>query len=327
MEQFALSTPVAFLIFNRPDLTRRVFEEIRRARPPKLLVIADGPRSAHPGEAAKCEAARDVIAGVDWPCEVLTNYSEVNLGAKRCPSRGLKWVFNEVEEAIILEDDCLPHPTFFRFCGELLEKYRDDERVFHISGDHFRFTGQRNPYSYYFSRYSFIWGWASWRRAWKHYDVEMKLWPSVRDGGWLKALMGNQSELERWTKSLQAVYDGQLECWDYQWGLAMMINHGLSIRPHVNLISNVGFRADATHTTSENTNANLPTDEMSFPLQHPPFMMQNAYEDTFVPHDLRTWWPRAKAKLAKIIRGKAFHGTNKSDYTAKSKTPQAMHGE
>jgi hypothetical protein len=154
---FQLKTPVAFLVFNRPESTIKVFEEIRRARPPRLLVAADGTRADRPGEAEKCAAVRAIIDTVDWPCEVLKNYSDVNLGCKVRVSSGLDWVFEQVEEAIILEDDCLPHPTFFRFCEELLERYRYDERVGIISGDNFLFGVRRTQDSYYFSRYAHIW--------------------------------------------------------------------------------------------------------------------------------------------------------------------------
>jgi hypothetical protein len=304
MDNFTFTTPVAFFIFNRPALTRRVFAEIRRARPRKLLVVADGPRSNRPGEEAKCAESRAVISGVDWPCELSTNYSNENLGCKRRLSSGLNWVFAEVEEAIILEDDCLPHPTFFRFCQELLDLYRDDNRVFHISGDHFRATGKINPYSYYFSRYNFIWGWASWRRAWKHYDVEMKLWPLVRDGNWLSYFLEDRSAVERFTREFEAIYAGEVDTWDYQWSLACWIQHGLTIRPHVNLISNIGFNEEATHTTGDSPSANLPTQSMAFPLLHPPFMMRNAFEDRFLNDGVqrKSLWHRGNVKLKRILR-------------------------
>ena len=141
-----MRTPVVFIIFSRPDLTARVFAEIARARPEKLLVIADGPRPDREGEDAKCAATRAIIERVDWPCEILKNYSNVNLGCGHRPATGLRWVFEQVEEAIILEDDCVPHPTFFRFCEELLEHYRDDERVMHISGDNFDLIGEKKRF-------------------------------------------------------------------------------------------------------------------------------------------------------------------------------------
>jgi hypothetical protein len=165
MADFQLTTPVAFLIFNRPDTTAKVFEAIRQAKPPKLLVVADGPRPDRPDDIEKCKAARGVVEQVDWDCEVLRNYSDVNLGCKKRVSSGLDWVFNTVEEEIILEDDCLPHPTFFRFCEELLDYYRHDERIMVISGDNFQFGRNCTEYSYYFSRYNHCWGWSTWRRS------------------------------------------------------------------------------------------------------------------------------------------------------------------
>src|SRR5215831_3805810 len=158
-----MRTPVALIIFNRPDVTERVFAEIAHARPRKLLVIADGPRFNRPGEAEKCTATRAIIDRVNWECEVLKNYSDVNLGCGGRESSAMIWIFEQAEEAIILEDDTLPQPTFFRFCEELLEKYRDDERVMHISGDNWLFGQKRISDSYFFSHYCLSWGWASWR--------------------------------------------------------------------------------------------------------------------------------------------------------------------
>jgi hypothetical protein len=277
-----LNTPVAFIIFNRPDRTERVFAEIARARPAKLLVVADGPRPDRPGEREACLAARSVIDRIDWPCEVLTNFAESNLGCKRRVSSGIDWVFDQVEEAIIFEDDCLPHPSFFRFCEELLEKYRDDERIMAISGDNFQQRSGSTPYSYSFSRYLHIWGWASWRRAWQHYDVEMKLWPSIRDGVWLQDLLGYKTVAEYWQRTFDEVVAGQISTWDYQWLFACWTQNALSIAPNVNLVSNIGFGSDSTHTTRfDAAVAGLSTAEMSFPLRHPPYVIRDREADDF----------------------------------------------
>ena len=277
-----MKTPVAFLIFNRPDTTEKVFEAIRAAKPPKLLVVADGARSDRPDEGEKCEAARKIIERVDWDCEVLTNYSEVNLGCQKRVSSGLDWVFNNVEEAIILEDDCVPHPTFFRFCEELLDYYRDDERIMVISGDNFQFGRKRTEYSYYFSRYNHIWGWATWRRAWQYYDIEMKLWSKIRDGNWLKFILEEPRAVKYWSKIFQAVYDGYINTWDYQWTFACWLQSGLTVLPNVNLVSNIGFGTEGTHTKDiRNPFANLPTEKICFPLQHPPFIIRHTLADKF----------------------------------------------
>src|SRR3954453_1153033 len=165
-----LETAVALLLFRRPEETARVFERIREARPRKLFLVADGPRPGNEEDAQGCEQARAVVERVDWPCDVVRDFADENLGLKKRIPRGLHRVFGEAPEAIILEDDCLPHPSFFRYCAELLERYRDDERVMMISGDNFQGGRRRTPDSYYFSRYVHSWGWATWRRAWQHFD-------------------------------------------------------------------------------------------------------------------------------------------------------------
>lgn len=282
MSDRQLQTPVAFIIFNRPETTERVFAEIAKAKPQKLLVIADGPRADRPEEAERCRAARAIIDKVDWDCEVLTNYSEVNLGCKRRISSGLDWVFDTVEEAIILEDDCLPDPSFFRFCEELLEKYRDDERIGIISGDNFQFGRRRTEYSYYFSRYPHIWGWASWRRAWKNYDVEMKLWPEIRDGKWLGDLLETKKSRWYWKHTFDMVYKGKIDTWDYQLTFHCWTQNALSVVPNVNLISNIGFGRDAVHTKVKNIFAEMQTEPMGDPIMHPAFILRDSRADRFV---------------------------------------------
>jgi len=300
---FQIKTPVAFLIFNRPDTTSQVFEAIRAARPFRLLVVADGPRAMQ-GDAEKCQATRAILQRVDWPCEVLTNYSEINLGCKGRVSSGLDWVFNNVEEAIILEDDCLPHPTFFRFCEDLLEKYRDDERIMMISGDNFQFGRKRTAYSYYFSHYGHIWGWASWRRAWKKYDVTMQVWPEIRAGRWLHDLLGNRQIVNYWKQIFERVYNGEINTWDYQWTFACLVHNGLVILPNSNLISNIGFGNVATHTAGLSKFANMKRDPMFFPLHHPPYIVRDTQADAFVDKQMfmQSYLTRAVNKLKRLIK-------------------------
>jgi hypothetical protein len=280
---FQLTTPVAFIIFNRPDTTELVFREIAKAKPTKLLVVGDGARANKEGEASKVAACRAIIKRVDWDCEVLTNFSDVNMGCKLRVSTGLDWVFELVEEAIILEDDCLPHPTFFRFCEELLVKYRGDQRVGMISGDNFQFGQTRNHDSYYFSKYTHIWGWATWRDKWQTcYDVELKKWPLVRDGNWLQDVLSVRAMVLEWTKIFENVYSGKIDTWDYQWVFANLVQGRVNIMPNVNLISNIGFgRPDATHTLEHSDEADIPTCSMIFPLTHPCLIVANQVADNF----------------------------------------------
>lgn len=298
-----IKTPVAFIIFNRPNTTAKVFEAIRQVKPPKLLVVADGPRLDRLGEAEKCQDTREVIQQVDWDCEVLTNYSDVNLGCKKRVASGLDWVFDNVEEAIIIEDDCLPHPTFFPFCEELLHKYRDDNRVMSISGDNFQFGKVRNKDSYYFSRYHHCWGWASWRRAWQYFDLEMKDWIKVRDEGLLKDIFCETSTVKYWTKQFQSTYEGKINSWAYIWIYNSWLQNGLTILPNVNLVSNIGFTADATHTKTENKFANMGVEAMLFPLKHPQFVICNKEADSFTQQQVykQNLISMIKAKLEKVF--------------------------
>lgn len=262
-----LNTPVALIIFNRPATTRRVFDAIRHVRPQQLLVIADGPRLDRSGEGELCAAARAIVDEVDWPCDVQTNFAAVNLGCKGRVSSGLDWVFRSVEEAIILEDDCLPHPSFFRYCAELLDRYRNDERVMHIGGANFQFGRRHGVASYYFSRYAHVWGWACWRRAWQHYDVTLNRWPALKTE--ILSQFEKPAEAEFWGFVLDQVRQGKIDTWDYQWSLACMANRGLATVPNVNLVSNIGFGADATHTAEIGELANMLAEPLESPIVHP----------------------------------------------------------
>lgn len=281
MSDWKLTSPVAFVIFNRPQTTRRVFEEIRRAQPPKLFVICDGARSGRPQEAQLCQEARAVIQGVDWPCEVMTNYSDVNLGCRDRVASGIDWVFSLAEEAIILEDDCVPDPSFFRFCSELLERYRTDERIGTIAGTNLQAGRVRGEASYYFSKYTRVWGWATWRRAWAHYDRAASQWPEVLRSGALDALT-LPAERIYWERALDGVYRRAIDTWDYQLTLSSWTQSMLTVVPSCNLISNIGFGPEATHTTEVGALANLPTAPVAFPLAHPRLILADRGADEFL---------------------------------------------
>jgi hypothetical protein len=275
-----LETPVAFLVFNRPDVTARVFAEIARAKPKRLLVVADGARSEN--EAEKCAAVQSIIEQVDWDCQVSKNISDVNLGCKVRVASGLQWVFENCEEAIILEDDCLPHPSFFRFCTELLDKYRDDQRIVTISGNNFQFGKKRGEHSYYFSRYPHIWGWATWRRTWENYDAEMARWAQLRDTSWLQNVVEYQPAVNYWKLIFDKTFAGEIDTWDVQFLFHCWQQNGLTILPEVNLVSNIGFGDAATHTKQDiNEVANLPVASMNFPLLHAPHINRDKQADDF----------------------------------------------
>jgi hypothetical protein len=266
-----MKTPVALLIFNRPETTARVFAAIREARPATLFVVADGPRENHKQDLARCCESRRIVERIDWPCELAKEYSEINLGCGRRVSTGLDWVFKQVEEAVILEDDCVPARSFFDFCGELLERFRYEDRVMHIGGINSLFGALPRAESYYFSRYAHVWGWASWRRAWRHYDMELAAW---KDGGedFREAFLAQFSDLRErayWRQVLNATAAGQIDTWDYQWTFACMHNSGLAVVPACNLVHNVGFDQQATHTKRVSRLSALSAEEIEFPLIHP----------------------------------------------------------
>ena len=282
---FNLTTPIAFFIFNRPDVTLKVFERIRDVKPQKLFIIADGARFAE--EDNKCKQVRSIVKKIDWECEVLTNFSDVNLGCKLRVSSGLDWVFNNVESAIILEDDCLPEPSFFEFCSELLTRYVNDQRVMMISGDNFQFGKKRTKDSYYFSIFPHCWGWATWRRAWQYYDIDMKLWLTVRDNGWLMDILHSKSAVRYWENIFQDVFDDLIDTWDYQWTFACWLHSGLTILPNINLVSNIGFNDEATHTKkSKNRLANIHTESLILPLIHPKFVIRNFQSDSLTQKNI-----------------------------------------
>jgi len=304
MPDFKLTTPVAFIIFNRPDTTERVFAEIAKAKPTKLLVIADGARANKEGDVEKVAATRVIINRVDWDCEVLTNFSDINLGCDSRVSSGLDWVFKHVEEAIILEDDCLPHPTFFRFCEEMLTRYRDDARIGMISGDNFQFGLRLTDESYYFSNISNTWGWASWRTRWQNdYDTTMKNWTGLINKGRLADLFRTQDEQDFFTNIFEKTYKGKIIPWDYKWFFGIRVNGRIAVMPNVNLISNIGFGEDATHTKGVSVLANMELQEMVFPLKHPEGMfassvLDNRYFENFIATSL---YRRIKARLINLI--------------------------
>ncbi len=267
-----MRSPVLFLVFNRPETTRRVFEAIRAARPPKLYIAADGPRAGRPGEAEICNEVRSIATDVNWPCEVRTLFRDKNLGCKLGVSSGINWFFGHEEEGIIVEDDVLPEATFFDFCDEMLERYRHDERVAMITGSNLVSKEFLAASSYFFTYYCNIWGWASWRRIWNHYDVAMAEWPAWRDSGGLwKLSAGSQLFESHWRPIFDSVHAGKIDTWDYQWTFTCWRLGGLTILPARNQTSNLGFGADATHTKAGAPEYVLDSGArpLEFPLTHP----------------------------------------------------------
>lgn len=272
-------TPVLLLIFNRPDTTKLVFESIRNTQPRKLYISADGPRNEN--EKQLCELTRAVVSNVDWPCEVKTLFSDENKGCKLAISEGITWFFENEEEGIILEDDCLPSQSFFGFCSMLLEKYRYDDRIGHIGGSNLQLGIERGDASYYFSRLTHVWGWAGWRRVWKDYDVEMKTFPVFQEMNGIEKIASHAPFENLWNNAFQETFLKNIDTWDYQYAYLNLVNNRLSLIPNVNLISNLGFGNQATHTFNENNvYANLAIGSMSA-ISHPLFFIADKEADIF----------------------------------------------
>ena len=281
MKEFNLTTPIAFIIFNRPNTTKKVFEAIRQAKPKQLYIIADGPKENKPGEDQKCIETRAITEQIDWDCEVFRNYAPSNFGCRNRVTSGLDWVFNNVEEAIILEDDCMPHLTFFRYCQELLTKYKNEAKVMMVSGNKVLPDYEYNESSYYFSKYAHIWGWATWKRVWQNYDVEMKDWNMDNSTDFLSSHLHIKSTINFWRTLINDVYNKKIDTWDVQLQYYFWKQNGLTVIPTKNLVVNLGFGLEATNTAgSGGLYEKMKLSSIDYPLVHPKSLKPNIKADT-----------------------------------------------
>ncbi len=271
-----METAVVMIVFNRYEKALRVFERVRGIRPKKLYIIADGPREDF--EQEKCEKVREIFNRIDWDCTVSKNYSKTNLGCSTRLFTGISSVFENENQAIFLEDDCLPDISFFKYCDELLDRYKEDNRIMLISGTNI-LTSWDTGASYHFSRLGGIHGWASWKRAWNHMDMSISLWRSSETKRLLLKKLGAKQFYQR-AKIYDKLLSSDLNTWDFQFGFARLINNGLAIVPSQNLISNIGFGKDSTHTFKKNSKAaSLPTFDMKFPMKHPDVIIEDIEYD------------------------------------------------
>lgn len=266
LNEYRCEVPVMLCTFTKLDTTKLVFEQIRKVRPPRLYLVSDGPRESHPEDKGKIEAVHDYIEGnIDWDCEVFKNYSDVNLGCgKRMPT-GVSWVFEHEERAIFFEDDCVPEVTFFRYCEELLDKYENDDKVLLISGNNQIAYIDTFDGDYGFSHQANIWGWATWRRSWQEYDIDIKDWPESKHLPIWKQIYNRKAYWFLFAE-YDTVYRHEYDAWDYQFSYLLGKKDAFCIIPKVNLVSNAGFDGnECTHT------ADMPKwmDQRSFPLEFP----------------------------------------------------------
>jgi glycosyltransferase involved in cell wall biosynthesis len=264
------NTPILFIIFNKPESSARVFETIRAAAPLRLYIASDGARPNRPDDDERVAACRELINKVDWPCEVKTLFREENLGCGRNISGALNWFFEQEEMGIIMEDDCLPDASFYPYCEELLLRYKDEPRVMHISGVNFQGGRRWADADYFFNTIQHCWGWATWRRAWQLYDFNMSDFDTFKKSAQVKNI-SNKAQIRQWwiTFLENAIAKGNFTYWSVQWSYCIWKNGGVCINPNVNLVSNIGYGPDATHTTWEDFMSNNPTEPIHLPLRHP----------------------------------------------------------
>lgn len=281
-----MKSPVLFVVFNRPDTTTQVFEAIRKAKPTKLYIAADGPRPHKNGEVDRCTEVRNFASKVDWPCEIFTLFQKENLGCKRGVSTAITWFFENEEEGIILEDDVVPHPDFFTYCDEMLAKYRDDQRVMMITGTNY-LSNKNLDEPYFFSEHFTIWGWATWKRAWSLYDIDMRLWdtPRVREN--LSYKFNNSYIWKHFRDTFDSLKVNYIDTWDIQWVFTCLINSGLCITPKVNLITNIGV--EGTHSdvvTDSHFIKSESLDIKQLENYHPIVMINSNYDKAL--HELKS---------------------------------------
>ena len=276
---------ILFLVFNRPDVTRRSFDAIRRARPARLYVAADGPREGHDADPERCAEARRIATAVDWPCDCLTLFRRTNLGCRLGVSEAIDWFFENEEEGIILEDDCVPSSSFFPFCAALLERHRGDGQVMSICGNSPLGTRPHTSATYFYSRFPSFWGWATWRRAWSLYDRNLSAWPAFRDAGQLAVIDPTPKFARYWREKLDQTAMGKIDSWGYRWLFSCWLNDGLSAQSFVNLVSNIGFGDDATHTSSRfHSQSNERRGDIAFPLRAPARLEPNRHADRLIQY-------------------------------------------
>lgn len=307
----SFKTPILFIVFNRPQQTKIVFEVLKKLQPSKLYVAADGPRLNNTSDIEKSREVREIFESVDWPCELKTMFRDENLGCGKGPAESISWLFSEEEYGIILEDDCVPDLSFFKFCEELLIKYRYDSRVMHIAGTNHNPSYVRDSdYSYFFSQVGHMWGWATWRRAWDLFDIKMKAYDEINKKEFFKDAYPNYFIRKYMMLKFSETYNEKIVgVWDYQWEFCRLINSGMTIMCTKNLVKNIGFGADATHTFSEN-NYFKDTDinSISFPLKHPPFLIRDKKSETKHYYKMFTFIIKRKFLSALGIKGYDFKG-------------------
>lgn len=279
-----INTPILYIVFNRPDIVSKSFAKIKEVKPKQLFIAADGPRDGNTNDKVNCENVKEIISDrLDWDCDVKYLYRDKNLGCGKAVSGAITWFFNNVEEGIILEDDCLPDLSFFNYCQELLSRYRDDKRIYTITGSNGQKGNKRGDADYYFSRYPGIWGWATWKDRWGKFRLDLSAIDSSYTQKFLEKLFNSKAEIEYHMSCFMQIKTNKVDTWDYQWKYVVFKNEGMCATPNVNLISNIGFGEEATHTINTNNwRANLAVNRITSPIKHPARVKINSKADKYI---------------------------------------------
>jgi hypothetical protein len=296
--------PVLLIVFNRPDTTQKVFDAIRKSKPPKLFIAADAPRPNNIDDVRNCSLVKKIVSQVDWDCDVKYRFSETNQGCGPGPYNGISWAFENEDRLIILEDDCVPALPFFNYCSELLERYVDDTRIWLISGNQYTEDAVKTPHSYFFSRYGHSWGWATWKRCWSEMDLKMSKYPLIIEQDLYKTAFRTKKESLFFQKKIHSIYhDKEMisHVWDFQFGFAITSNNGLCIVPKKNLVTNIGHFG--THSSAKKSVHNRPVDNNYKIESHPNFILCDINYDAI--HFKLHWnkkLPFFKRAIGKFIR-------------------------
>ncbi len=298
-------TPVLLMLFNRPEITRELFKKLREARPAKLFIAANGPRPGVPADVELCAAVRAVFDDIDWECEVHKNFPETNVNMHVRWYTTLDWFFESVDGGIILEDDCIPDLSFFPYCTELLEKYKNEPKVMHVNGSNFQFGRKRGEpgASYYFSKYPHVWGWATWKRAWKAYDDSMASLPMFTERRLIDTAVTSDLEKKYWLRYFESIHAGIRNSCDIKWIYATWLNDGYAVTPNVNMISNIGYGLSAGHTLVKDKVMEQKTYDIGTLVHPAPVFARNVAADsyTFRSYFYKNLFQKAFYKVAMRI--------------------------
>ena len=295
-----VEAPVLLIVFNRPETTQKVFDAIKKSKPQKLYIAGDAPRLGNTDDEKNCTLVKDIVKQVDWDCETHYRFSDVNQGCGPGPFNAISWVFEKEDKAIILEDDCVPSIPFFRYCDDLLNRYKYDTRIWFISGNQYNEEAVTTPHSYFFSRYGITWGWATWKRCWEEMDMSMSKYPLIIEQNLYKTSFRTNREADFFQKKISEIFHDKSirsHIWDTQWGFTIFSNGGLCILPRKNLVTNIGYRG--VHSVIKNQAHDRPIDENFQIISHPEFILCDVNFDTY---QFDYYWNKHTPIIKRIIR-------------------------